>query len=173
MTVSHGRRHVLYLIGVDHLSFCVWFNHAGESFGEITDNNYIFFIHSLNFHPSRQKINSSHFPNGFHACAHAFDEHERYIFTGVCLHNVPLDRTLHLLSARSPLHWECISRRDKRLPCETAITRCDSTSAQCLGGTLRVLFSCRCCDAGLSCCEEPEINVLNKLTKNNYCSWTW
>ena len=38
-------------------------------------------------------------------------------FMGVRPLVVPLDRKLRLLSAGSPLHWEC-SRRDKRLPCE-------------------------------------------------------
>ena len=53
----------------------------------------------------------------FHKYAHAFDDHGSDNFTGVRTLVVPLDRTLRLLSARLPLHWEC-SRHDKRLPCE-------------------------------------------------------
>ena len=49
---------------------------------------------------------------------HSFDKYGSDSFTGVRPLVVPLDRTLSLLSARSPLHWECIIRPDKRLPCE-------------------------------------------------------
>ena len=54
------------------------------------------------------------YPKGFQVYVHAFDEHVSVSFTGVC----HLDRTLSLLSACSPLHWECIIMHDKRLPRE-------------------------------------------------------
>ena len=52
------------------------------------------------------------YPNGFQvwACKYWSDS-----FTGVRPLIVPLDRTLRLLSARSPIHWECIIRPDKRV----------------------------------------------------------
>jgi hypothetical protein len=48
-----------------------------------------------------------------HERAHAFDEHGSDSSTGVRPLVVPPDRMLRLLSVRSPLHWECISRRYK------------------------------------------------------------
>ena len=54
-------------------------------------------------------------------------------FTGVRPLVVPLDRTLRLVSARSPIHWECIIRRDKRLPCEKPFMAPEAEPCTCSG----------------------------------------
>ena len=61
------------------------------------------------------------------------DENRSNSFTGVRPLVVPLDRTLRLLSPRLPLHWECISRRYKRLPCEEPFMAPETESCTCSG----------------------------------------
>jgi hypothetical protein len=98
------------------------------------------------------------YPKGFHACVwmRLTNTEQNDSFTGVRpLVIVPLYRTLHLLSTRSPLNSlpTRLSRRDKHLPCEKPFMAPEAES--CTGSGTRTIWM-NCVGQGCGSGRTPE-----------------